>query len=53
MRRTPLVAMLTLLAILAATLAFAGCGGKSSSGPAKSTTTSTGTQKQPSHPPAY
>jgi hypothetical protein len=53
MRRTPLAAMLTLLAVAAATLAFSGCGSKSSGAPAKGATTSTGTQKQPSHPPAY
>ena len=30
MRRTPLTAMLTLLAVLASTFAVAGCGGNSS-----------------------
>ena len=41
MKLTSLVAMLTLLAVLAATLAVAGCGGKSTSG-STSTSTSTG-----------
>lgn len=31
MKRTPLTAMLTLVAVLAASFAIAGCGGKSSS----------------------
>ena len=31
MRRTPLTAMLTLLAVLASTVAVAGCGGKAAS----------------------
>jgi nitrous oxide reductase accessory protein NosL len=56
MRRTPLAAMLTLLAAVAATVVLAGCGGKSTgtstSTPTKSSTTST-THKQPSHAPAY
>jgi hypothetical protein len=52
MRRTPLAAMLTLLAVAAATVAIAGCGGKSTGTPTKSGTTST-THKQPSHAPAY
>jgi hypothetical protein len=52
MRRAPLAAMLTLLAAFAATVAIAGCGGKSTGTPANSSTTST-THKQPSHAPAY
>ncbi len=52
MRHTPLGAMLTLLAAVAATVAIAGCGGKSTSTPTKSGTTSS-THKQPSHAPAY
>lgn len=43
MRRAPLAAMLTILAVLAASLTLAACGGKSST--TKSTTTST----NPSH----
>ena len=52
MKRTPLAAMLTLLAAAAATVAMAGCGDKSTSTPTKSGTTST-LHKQPSHAPAY
>jgi hypothetical protein len=52
MKRTPLAAMLTLLAAIAATVAVAGCGGKSTPTPTKSPTPST-THKQPSHAPAY
>ncbi len=39
MKRTPLTAILTLLAILATTIAVAGCGGKSGSSSSKPTTT--------------
>ncbi len=52
MRRTPLAAMLTLLAVLAAAVAIAGCGGKSTGTSRNSNPTST-THKQPSHAPAY
>jgi len=40
MKRTPLTAMLTLFAVLASTLAVAGCGGKSGSSTSKQTTSS-------------
>ena len=64
MKRAPLAAMLTLLATFAATLAVAGCGGKTTSGshstPTNGATTSTTmgtgsttTRKLPSKPPAY
>jgi hypothetical protein len=60
MKRTSLVAMLTLLATIAATLAVAGCGRKATSGSqttptngATTSTTTTGTHKQPSRAPAY
>ncbi len=43
MKRTPLTAMLTGLAVLAASVAISGCGGKSSSSSTSSTKTSTGT----------
>ncbi|MCW3033960.1 MAG: hypothetical protein QOK19_1910 [Solirubrobacteraceae bacterium] len=53
MKRTPLTAMLTLLAVLASSFAIAGCGGKSSSSTTsssgKSTTTET-TGKRKSKP---
>ncbi len=50
MKRTPLTAMLTLLAVLATTFAVAGCGGKSSSSGSKSTTTTThGHPSKPSY----
>jgi hypothetical protein len=39
MKRTPLTAMLTLVAVLASTFAVAGCGGKGGSSSTKSTTT--------------
>src|ERR1700709_1209489 len=46
MRRTTLTAMLTLIAVLASTLAVAGCGGKSgNSSSSKSSTTTTTTHK--------
>jgi hypothetical protein len=50
--------MLTLLATIAATLAVAGCGGKTTSGTQSKTTKggATGTttsRKLPSKPPAY
>jgi ABC-type glycerol-3-phosphate transport system substrate-binding protein len=53
MKRTPLTAILTLAAVLASTLAVAGCGGKSSttssspSTPASSTSSPTTTTKAP------
>jgi ABC-type glycerol-3-phosphate transport system substrate-binding protein len=58
MRRTSLAAMLTLLAVLAATLAVAGCGGKTSSSQTQTTgTTTTGTTTVAPHKhstkPAY
>jgi hypothetical protein len=40
MKRTPLTAMLTILAVLASTVAVAGCEGKSSGSTAKPTTSS-------------
>jgi hypothetical protein len=55
MRRTPLTAMLTLAAALAATVAMAGCGGKEAS----SSTTKPATSPAPTAPhkhstkPAY
>ncbi len=49
MRRAPWAAMLTLLATLAATLAVAGCGGKTSSTP----TTGTATHKPAAKAPGY
>jgi ABC-type glycerol-3-phosphate transport system substrate-binding protein len=48
MKRTPLTAMLTLVAILASTLAVAGCGGKA--GGSSSTSTTTTTHKHNSKP---
>jgi ABC-type glycerol-3-phosphate transport system substrate-binding protein len=54
MKRTPLTAMLTLAAILASTLAVAGCGGKagssSSTKPATSSTPTITTHKHNSKP---
>jgi hypothetical protein len=41
MKRTPLTAMLTALAVLAASFAIAGCGGKSSSSTKSSTSAPT------------
>ena len=54
MRRTPLTAMLTLVAVLAATLVVAGCGGKArtSSKPSSTGTTPVTTHKH-STKPAY
>ena len=54
MRRTPLTAMLTIVAALAATLVVAGCGGKgtSSSKPSSTGTAPTTTHKH-STKPAY
>lgn len=59
MRRTPLAAMLTMLAAVLAAFALAGCGGKESSG-SKATSTSTSTsstpgvhKKPPSEPSKY
>jgi hypothetical protein len=58
MKRTSLAAMLTLLAVLAATLAVAGCGGKTTSGSTSTqtsgatSTTSTAPHKH-STKPAY
>jgi hypothetical protein len=49
MKRTPLTAMLTLVAVLASTVAVAGCGGKSGSSTPKSTTP-TKTHKHSSKP---
>lgn len=53
--RTLLTAMLTLLAIAAATLVVAGCGGKSSGEKTQSQTTkgATTTRKLPSKAPSY
>jgi hypothetical protein len=58
MKRTSLAAMLTLLAVLAVTLAVAGCGGKTSSSQTRTTgTTTTGTTTTAPHKhstkPAY
>ena len=58
MRRTSLAAMLTLLAVFAATLAVAGCGGKSTntsnSTSTSGTTSTTGTAPHKhSTKPAY
>jgi ABC-type glycerol-3-phosphate transport system substrate-binding protein len=54
MKRKPLTAMLTLLAVLASTVVVAGCGGKSSSTPSQSksptTTETTGHGKQKTKP---
>jgi ABC-type glycerol-3-phosphate transport system substrate-binding protein len=54
MKRTPLTAMLTLVAVLASTLAVAGCGGKSGGSstakPATSGTPTTATHKHKSNP---
>jgi ABC-type glycerol-3-phosphate transport system substrate-binding protein len=52
MRRTPLRAMLTVVAVLAAAAAIAGCGNKST-GKATSPGTTGTTHKQPSRAPAY
>jgi hypothetical protein len=53
MKRTSLAAMLTLLATISATLAVAGCGGKSSTTSSPQTTsapsTSTSTQTTTTH----
>jgi hypothetical protein len=52
MKRTPLTAMLTILAIVAGTMAIAGCGGKSSgsgSEPAQTTTTSHKHKSKPAY----
>jgi ABC-type glycerol-3-phosphate transport system substrate-binding protein len=49
MKRTPLTAMLTPVAVLASTFAVAGCGGKGGSSSTKSTTTKT-TTKHKSNP---
>jgi hypothetical protein len=48
MKRAPLAAMLTLLATVAATIAIAGCGGKSSN----TTSTGGGTTTTSTHKPA-
>lgn len=58
MKRAPLTAMLSLLAVVATTVTVAGCGGKAASGPHPkttngSTTGTTTTRKLPSKPPAY
>jgi hypothetical protein len=47
MKRTPLTAMLTLLAVLASTFAVAGCGGKS-----QGSTTKPATSSNPTTTPA-
>jgi hypothetical protein len=52
MRRTPLITVLTLLAIVAATVVIAGCGGKSA-GPTTKSGGTTSTHKLPSRPPSY
>jgi ABC-type glycerol-3-phosphate transport system substrate-binding protein len=49
MKRTPLTAMLTLAAVLASTLAVAGCGGEAGSSSSTSSTTTT-THKHNSKP---
>jgi len=51
MKRTPLTAMLTLSAAVAATFAIAGCGGKSST--SESTSGTTSTVHKHSSKPAY
>ncbi len=53
MRRTPLTAMLTLLAVLATTLVVAGCGGKSGSSSSSESKTSTTTKHKHKSAPAY
>jgi ABC-type glycerol-3-phosphate transport system substrate-binding protein len=57
MKRTPLTAILTLVAVLASSLAVTGCGGKSGSSSAKPTTSSTPTTSTTTHKhsskPAY
>ncbi len=59
MKRTPLTAMLTLIAVLASTFAVAGCGSKSPSSTAKPatssnpTTTPTTTSTKHKSKPAY
>jgi predicted small lipoprotein YifL len=50
MKRTPLTAMLTLLAVLATTFAVAGCGSKGGGSSSKSTSTPTTTHKHSSKP---
>ncbi|MFZ1153460.1 MAG: hypothetical protein WAN93_01005 [Solirubrobacteraceae bacterium] len=52
MKRTSLAAMLTLLAVLAATVVLAGCGGKTSSSQTQTTGTTSGAHKH-STKPAY
>lgn len=53
MRRTPLTAMLTLLAVLATTFVVAGCGGKSGSSSSSESKTSTTTKHKHKSAPAY
>jgi ABC-type glycerol-3-phosphate transport system substrate-binding protein len=53
MRRTPLAAMLTILAVLATTLVVAGCGGKSGSSSSSESKTSTTTTHKHKSKPAY
>ncbi len=58
MKRTSLAAMLTLLAVLAATLVVAGCGGKTTSGSTSTQTSGTTSTSGPaphkhSTKPAY
>lgn len=50
MKRTPLTAMLTILAVLASTLVVAGCGGKSGGSSSESKTNTTTTHKHKSKP---
>jgi hypothetical protein len=50
MKRTPLIAMLTVSAAIAMTLAASGCGGKSSGSSGKPNTTTTTKHKSK---PAY
>ncbi len=61
MRRTPLTAILTLVAVLASTVAVAGCGGKNggssttttTTSPTTTTTTTTTTTKKHKSNPEY
>jgi len=53
MRRTPLTAMLTLVAVLATTLVVAGCGGKSGSSSSSESKSNTTTTHKHKSKPAY
>jgi len=53
MKRTPLTAMLTLLAVLASSVAVAGCGGKGGSSTAKQTTSAPATTHKHNSKPSY